>query len=141
VKRADDWPRRLHAALEAIPPDEKFAWGKRDCAFFTCDLVAAMTGVDMAAEYRGRYNSQAGAVRVLRQAGGLERIAEKMAHRHELEEVKPAFAQRGDVAMLDTDDGPALGVVALDGRNALFSGPQGLRAVPVLSCRRAWRIP
>ena len=140
VARRHDWPERLDAYL-AQTSAQAFAWGVNDCALFACAAIEAMTGVDPAAELRGRYNTRAGALRVLRtEGGGLDVVAGNLAAQHGFEEIKPALAQRGDLVLLDTEDGPALAIVGHDGMNAVCAGPQGMTRVPVLSCRRAWAV-
>lgn len=141
MKRLQGWPELLGAFLESRNA-EPFAWGGNDCALFACDAVFAMTGVDMAVEFRGTYNTLAGATRAIRKfaGGGLDQLADKIAMQLEVAEIKPLLAQRGDVVIFDTEQGATLGVVGLHGYLAHSVGPQGAVAVPVSACRRAWRI-
>jgi len=155
--RNPDWLPRLEAAVaraRALP----FAWGRHDCCLFPCDVVRAMTGVDLARGWRGRYRSLLGARRMLRRRGGLKALAEGVARRHGLAEIPPATARRGDVVLLDASSlagrfalGPAgsgsacLAVVDLTGAAALtVAAPDatggGLVEVPMPLWRRAWRI-
>jgi hypothetical protein len=53
MKRYEDWPQRLVAAIEAAR-GRPFSWGAMDCCLFAADVVLAMTGVDYAAGFRGR---------------------------------------------------------------------------------------
>ncbi len=59
-------PEYLRAA--ALRP---FGPGRCDCVLFACDWVAAATGVDPAAPWRGRYATARGAARIIARAGGL----------------------------------------------------------------------
>lgn len=69
------------------------AWGRRanDCVAFALGAVEAQTGVDPAPMVS--WNSQAGALRVIRRFGTLEAAFDAYFAR-----VAPAFAQRGDIA-------------------------------------------
>ncbi len=102
-----------------------FCPGKHDCALFAAGCVAAMTGDDFAAPYRGRYRTLRGGIRILRKAGFSDAIALAAAH---LPPVAPAFAADGDVAVVPTPEGPALGI--LIGAQIRVAGPKGLRLVP-----------
>lgn len=72
--------------------------------------------------------------------GDLEVFAEARAAERNMAEVDVPFAQRGDLLLMDTDSGPALGVVSLDGTEGLFKGPRGITKFPVAESLRAWRV-
>ena len=139
LRRCWDWPARLDAAIAELR-DAPFAWGSTDCGLAATQLVAAMTGVDIAADIRCTYDSRVGALRVIAERGGFEAMVEGFAAQHGVAEIPVGWAQRGDFALADSDDGPGLGVVALDGRHALFMHGDGLRGLPLRLCRRAWRV-
>ncbi len=134
-----DFAERLHDALSELR-GRPFRWGQQDCALFACDVVAATTGVDYAAPFRGRYRTAAGAARALRRfaGGGLEAAAEKITQDNKLEEVSPLMAQRGDFILLDETAGPALGVCL--GETFVAAGPSGTVTLPLTRARRAWRV-
>jgi hypothetical protein len=142
MTRLPDWEKRLHAALiERM--SQPFAWGTHDCALFACDCILAMTGVDAAAWFRGKYRNHNGARRVMRKftgGYGLESLADQIARQHRVHEVPITKAQRGDLLLLDSRMGPTLAIVSLDGFRACAASPQGLESFPVLQARRAWRI-
>lgn len=157
MKRVEDWPARLDEAIR-VAFWRPFSWGGHDCALFACDAIEAMTGVDPAASFRGQYKSKRGAYAALKRFsdGGLEEAAEKMAGELGAPEIGPAFAGRGDVALLPVEmpDGPsaegfgpqagkvsdALGIVGPDGRHVLVAAPEGLAKLPVALVKRAWRV-
>jgi len=57
-----------------------------------------------------------------------------------LTEIDPSFAQRGDLTVCETEEGPALGVVALDGRYmAMATKPKGIILHPISNATKAWR--
>ena len=89
----------------------------------------------MAADWRGRYSTMRGGLRVLRKAGFEDHIALAAAH---FPEVPPLMAQPGDLAVVPTDDGQALGVV--QGEAVYVLGPHGLGLVSILSASRAFRV-
>ncbi len=141
--RAHDWPTRLLNQVEQARRTP-FAWGVADCCLFACDCVQAMTGVDPAAWFRGRYRTRGGAMRALRAyaGGGLEATAQSIATDLGMPELPPALAQRGDVVLLSVPDcqpeNLALGI-CLGGHHAA-QGPQGVSAIPLAQAVRAWRV-
>lgn len=140
LTRFPDWPARLTAAIRERR-SAAGAWGAGDCALFTCDCVKAMTGVDLAAEFRGTYRCAFGAARRLRAVagGGLEDLAEQTARRLGIPEIAPPFAGAGDVVLADLPDGPALGIcVGAFGLFGRLGG--GLGRLRLAELRRAWRI-
>ena len=142
MKRLQDWPERLASYLAEVEL-RPFQWGTHDCALHVCNAVEAMTGTDMAHDFRGKYSNVGGAERAMRKfaGGGLEALACKMAQQHELDEVWPLRAGRGDVALFDTEQGATLGIVSTNGMTVVAIALTGAVAVPLTACRRAWRIP
>ncbi|ARC35930.1 hypothetical protein A6J80_05615 [Paracoccus yeei] len=106
LTRLPDWQARLHAWLGQID-GRPVRPGRHDCCLFGASAVEAQTGVDLAAPWRGRYTTMAGGRRVLRKAGYADHIALMAAH---LPEVHPAYACEGDLAVVPTPEGPAVGV-------------------------------
>lgn len=126
-----------------------FAWGAHDCALFAADGVEAMTGVDIAAEFRGKYSSEDGAVEVIREVCGLSAgvtptVADAAAHCAELhglvELEHPLKAQRGDLVVLEESDRMIAGLVHLSGRHIVAAGERGLKRLPISLVHRAWRV-
>lgn len=134
-----DWEARLRAALLAAEA-RRFRWGEFDCCLWACDVVALMRGVDLAAPFRGRYDTARGAARALRtfSGGGLDATATKIAETHGFPEIPVSLAQRGDVALIRTPQGDALSIVL--GIMAAAPGPRGLARVPTLNASRAWAV-
>ena len=144
IARLEDWPTTLaNMVLAAV--DEPFAWGTHDCCMWTADVVKAMSvdGIDLAEPYRGTYSDAAGAADVIDTATGggtLEDLMVQIAIDYTLPEVAPAFAWRGDIALFDSNTGPAMGVVGPDGLTAAFVSPDGLVMIDMETVRRCWRI-
>jgi hypothetical protein len=66
MTRFDDWPERLEKFLAQSKDKASLEWGSFDCCLFSCDAVLAITGVDLAADFRGEYSSEMGAAKLLR---------------------------------------------------------------------------
>jgi len=119
-----------------------FVWGQNDCCLFACDAVLAMTGTDLAANFRGKYNDQASAYQLIKSyaGAGLAEFADKVATENGIAEVGLNFATGGDVVLVNGDQGDTLGFVELNGREVLATGPQGLMRVAKTNWKKAWRI-
>jgi hypothetical protein len=146
MNRDEKWVEKLDALLFERR-EWPFAWGSHDCALFACDAILAMTGVDLAADFRGKYSSEATAAEAMqafcgKQGATIEDVAEKVCAQHGLEELEhPLLARRGDVVIFDSDRwGATLGIVALDGRHVVGAGTFGLERVPITKIERAWRV-
>lgn len=135
MRRLPDWRGRLAAHL-AASAGRPFAWGRHDCAIFAADCILAMTGEDPAAPFRGRYRSFKGGLKCLRKAGFADHVALATAR---LEAVHPAYARAGDLAMIATPDGAALGIV--QGHRIYVLRPEGLATVDLMQADRAWAVP
>lgn len=145
VKRFEDWPKRLSQHITAtvgLP----FVWGERDCCLWACDGLRAMTGVDPAAPFRGRYASERQAYGALKRfaGGGVAETAAVICAGLGWREVKPRMAQRGDVVLATGagPDGAARDVLGLIGSNGLplVMAPTGLTELPLAAVQRAWRV-
>ena len=132
--RFENWPTRLNHYLAACEK-RAFAWGDFDCALFAAGAVLIMTGVDYAAQYRGRYDSALGAARLL--PNGLSAIPDGL----NFERCAWAFARRGDIALIPCgpDDRESLGVV-LGERIAVPSHIGGLAYFPTRNAVAVWRV-
>lgn len=125
--RLPDWRERLVrylADVSRVP----FKDGVHDCALFLAGGVHAMTDVDYAAPYRGRYTTLRGGIRILRKDGFRDHLALARAC---LREKPVAFANEGDGACLETEQGPALGIV--QGEQVYVLSPSGLGLVALTS--------
>jgi len=135
MNRHQDWEVRL---VEYVVPlmGADFQFGRLDCALFASGAVQAMTGADLARGYRG-YRSMATGLRKLREAGHEDHIALAASL---LEEVPVAMAHRGDIAVVEGDEGPALGVV--QGEMIYVLRPSGgVGLVFLTDALRAFRVP
>lgn len=140
--RHPDWENRLQAYLSSVT-NEPFEYGKHDCILFGCAAAKAMTGVDHAAEYRGRYSDAEGAAQALRDLGKgtLLRTVDAVFKR------KPApKAQRGDLVWFKGSVGVCVGASAFFvGEERLFEATglpirSGLISIPRADFEKAWAV-
>lgn len=134
MQRLTDWRARLTSYL-LEHGKVAFSYGKQDCALFAAGAVAAMTGHDPAAEWRGRYRTPAGGLRLMRMAGF--RGAVDFMNRTFVP-IHPAFAGDGDIAAVPLPEGEALGVIV--GEVVYLTGPSGVAMQPRTSAERAWVV-
>lgn len=144
LQRREDWPERL-ADLIAARLHAPFSWGANDCALFAADAVRAVTGVDLADHFRGRYTDESGARQMgLNGAsrhlatGDFEAALRDMASLYLDGEIAPALARRGDIVLIEHAAGYSLAVC--DGAVAFAPGRRGLLPVPRVQWRAAWRV-
>ncbi|ATA23545.1 hypothetical protein BIY26_09550 [Brenneria goodwinii] len=130
--RRYDWQKQL---IDVIRAAEKrpFSWGKNDCLLFAADCVAAMCGQDFAAQYRGTYDNEVGAKKVLLKTHGtLEKAIGSC-----LTEVPVKQAQRGDVAIINNNGSRCAGIVWIGGVFAMgINGVVLMRERPL----SVWRV-
>lgn len=136
--RVQNWPTLLHAFVESrrnLP----FNWETNNCGFLACDWVLILTGIDPAADYRGK--TTLGLRRMLKKRD-LTAIASALAAANQWPQCPAAFVQRGDVVELgmpkEQAPGVALGVCI--GRESIFPGPSALVFVATSTCQLGWKI-
>jgi hypothetical protein len=144
--RSQHWATRaLHQFLvnaRSLP----FAWGSHDCALFAANGIEAMTGVDIASEFRGLYTDEASAKAAIEKVAGVfngtvEDAAVYCAAKHGLVElVHPLMAQRGDLVVLEDSGRVIAGLVHLSGREIVCAGEKGLKKISITNVKRAWRV-
>lgn len=123
--RLPDWRPRLSAYLTSVARTP-FDYGTHDCALFVAGAVQAMTGVDLAEHYRGRYTTLEGGLKALARHGLADHEAAAMAL---FARVHPAFAAVGDIAVIATPENiTALGI--FEGQHIAVATPTGLGFVP-----------
>lgn len=132
--RVSNWDQIANDYL-ASKANSAFEWGVNDCALFAADLVLLITGRDIAAEYRGKYDSQLSAAAALREygQGTLEATFDAL-----FDVIPIGDACRFDLAYAEG----SIGIVI--GDEALFVGEQGdfpgLVRIARSSWVKAWRV-
>jgi len=151
LTRTKHWStRELHQFLvdNASTP---YKWGVFDCATFAANGIEAMTGVDIAADFRGLYHDEASALAAIAKVTGVENgtvedAAAYCAAKHGLTELKyPLMAQRGDLVVFEHDGALSVGLIHLSGRHVVAAGEQGLKRIllhdgKTSPIKRAWRV-
>jgi hypothetical protein len=132
--RVDDWPERLTQVFTGSAMAAG-VYGEHDCALHAMDCADALTGGELAAQWRGAYHDYLTGLRVLRKRTGLRSMkawADTLWPR-----IHPAMARRGDWGMVAADEGPALAVFDRE----YLRGPCGLM-LPRAACLPdlAWRV-
>ena len=136
IARIPEWRSRLSVHLDGLTRCP-FAYGQHDCVLFAASCVEVMTGVDLAARYKGLYRSLKGGLKLLAQDGFVSPLAMVAAH---FGRVPPAFAQVGDIMVLQMDRGiDALGINV--GERIAVLQPHGLAMAPRLAAIAAFRVP
>lgn len=138
LARVPGWRARFEAAVDEIK-HRPFDWAtQHDCGpGLAGRLVLALTGTDVAAPWRGRYTTRAGAIRAM-QESGFATLADLVASL--LPEIRPAQARIGDLAAfpMDTPFGHALGVV--NGERVFVLKENGIGTMGLLQATRAFRV-
>jgi hypothetical protein len=144
LTRTEHWATRALHLFLVSRANVPFAWGSQDCALFAADGILAMTGVDIAQDFRGKYSDEASAFAAIKSiAGGatVEDAAAYCAAKHGLAEWKyPLMAQRGDLVVLEDSGRIIAGIVHLNGRHIAAAGELGLKRIPITAIKRAWRV-
>lgn len=133
--RLPEWRARLANYLGAVSA-RRFRPGRHDCAIFAAGAVEAITGLDLADAWRGKYISLGAGRAMLRAKGFQDHLALAVAL---FPEVPPALAQVGDLAALPGDAGfAALGVI--QGPGVYVLTPAGLSVVSRLHVEKAFSV-
>ena len=145
LTRVEHWDTRAFHNFLLAREKAAFAWGANDCALFAADGIKAMTGVDIAEDFRGKYSDEAGAFALIRELTGGMSVADAAvycARKHELPEwPKPLLAQRGDLVVFTGATGLLVaGLVHLNGRHIVAVGEGGLYRFPLTAIERAWHV-
>ena len=136
IVRKDDWYSSLSTFIDGAFR-RPFAYGEFDCTLFAAGAVEAMTGVNLYADFLGRYRTLRGGMLQLKTLGfdsHVDYAASLFA------EVHPAMAQVGDIAVIDTETGHGLGIVQGSRIYVTQPGALGLGLVDLLRATRAFRV-
>jgi hypothetical protein len=146
LKRTPHWATRELHQFVIDRSTARFVWGIHDCCLFVADGIQAMTGVDIASDFRGQYTDETSAKAAIAKVTGVangtvEDAAAYCATKHGLAELThPLMAQRGDLVVVEDAGRLIAGLVHLSGRHIVAAGEQGLKKIPITNVKRAWRI-
>jgi len=128
--RVPAWEDAL-ANYIAIKRHEPFEYGVNDCCLFAAGAVLQITGEDPIPEFRGKYDSLKGSLKVIKEigAGTLEATLDG-----KFPEVSIGHAQRGDLAFFDDSVGVVMGGFAY------FVSDDGLEKIPRAMWDKCWSV-
>ncbi len=135
--RPENWTALLSDYVEAAKKTPR-AWGIHDCASFACGWWRLMTGVDVYAVLRGKYDTELGAARIMKQRGweDMEAVGNYFfGTKH-----KGVFhASRGDiVCALDEFSVKALGISV--GASGAFLSEDGAKLLSFRRFTQVWSV-
>lgn len=103
-----------------------------------------MTGVDIAAEFRGRYHSRAEALELCNEYTGNRSVLHLVwdALKDQGFEALPqiSLAQRGDIVLVHRGHDHSLGIVGLAGDEILALAEESFLRLPLTLAVFAWRV-
>jgi len=134
TRRVEGWDVLFCEAVEKARK-KKFCWGTHDCATWSFDIRAILTGEDATVSWKGQYTTEIGAAKMLRKlkCENVEDLAVSILG-EPLRSV--LFVQRGDIMLGGIEN--ALGVCI--GSHGLFLLPSGWTSIEIKSCLKAWRV-
>lgn len=145
LTRHEHWDTRAFNQFLIDRKTMPFKWGTNDCALFAADGVLAFTGIDLAADFRGKYSDEAGAMEAIKAITGGSTVADAAAYcaeKHGLVEwAHPRMAKRGDLVVIsNTGGGVIAGLVHLNGSQLVSVGDIGMTHFPITSIVRSWHV-
>jgi hypothetical protein len=143
LKRQKFWETRGFHKFLLSRAQAPFAWGTNDCALFAADGIQAITGVDIASDFRGKYTDEASAFALIKTVCSGATVADAAVYcagKHNFAEWKyPLMARRGDLVVFTAPTGALVaGLVHLSGRHIVAVGEGGLYRFPISKVLRAW---
>ena len=120
--------------------DAEFRWGHMDCCLFVADVLNAQHGKDFAAPFRGTYDTEFGAARIVAKHGGLDGLLSSvfgpMVPAEECGEGSPVLLRRKLVEQ-DSVSG-AVGII--NGGKVVYLTQKGLAEAPLSYATGGWRV-
>lgn len=138
LKRVKNWRAAFASEMDRIRITP-FAWGVHDCGpGLAGNLVSALTGVDMAAQYRGTYSDARGALLAIRSAGfdNLGDMVAAMLPEYD----HPSRARIGDVAAIKVDSPIGYGLGVIDYERVFVLTETGVGTVDRSEIARAFKV-
>lgn len=132
--RHPDWKVHLAQYLGAIAR-APFEPGVNDCALFAAGAVEAMTGLDLAAGWRGKYQTLDEGLALLQASEFSDHTALAALH---FAEIDPVFAAPGDIAVVAGPQGETLGI--FQGAGIYVLTTERLGVLPMSFATRAFRV-
>jgi hypothetical protein len=145
MSRLDNWQNNLSALIEESR-HKPFDFPNWNCLEWAASGVKAVSGLDILEKYRGKYKTEKGAAKLLRQIDKVE-SSEELLSKYLSEPKGLAFARMGDIVLAKPNQaelelpsdmqlfGPVPGICY--GTTSYFVGENGLVDVPTLSLGKA----
>ena len=144
LSKQEQWHTRAFDIFLRQQADVAFRWGENDCCLFAANSILACTGVDIATDFRGKYDSEESAFALIKTVTGGSTVADAAAYcavAHGLvENTHPLMAKRGDLVVITNGDTTICGVVHLNGRHVVSVTDRGLVRLPISKVVRSWVI-
>lgn len=136
MRRLPDWEARL-ASYVIAHMGSSFRYGRLDCALFAAGAVKAMTGSDLSDGWD--YGSLRAGLEMLREKGFVDHVELTASL---LQEVSPAMAHRGDVAVVEVDGGTGFALGIFQGERIYALTPRdGVGLMSRFAAVRAFHVP
>lgn len=132
--RLQEWSSYLSTYMK-IATQREFAWGSFDCALNAADAVNVLTGVDLAADFRGTYSDEAGAYAALKERGYSDTVDLASQILPKADSIYHGF--NGDLAGFKYGDHHIVGLI-YQGR--IFSPSPGKRGMGNVSISKAHTV-
>lgn len=137
LTRRDDWRGRFAAEMDR-QRRTAFVWGKQDCAIgLVCGAIKALTGEDLAEQYRGKYATPEAATNLLREYGA--DTLGQFAAKH-LPEIHPSRARVGDLGILPAEGPIEEAFCIVDASGVIVMTEQGHGRRPRADMTRAFKV-
>lgn len=144
LTRTPHWATRELPQFLSERQHTSFEWGVSDCCLIAADAVLAITGTDIAEDFRGMYHDQESAFALIESVTGGTTVADAASYcatKNGLAEWKyPLLAQRGDLVVIQDGMQLIAGFVHSNGRCAVSIGDDGLKLFPLTQITRAWKV-
>lgn len=132
------WERILTEKIDEFR-GKQFKVGDCDCGLFAADVVLALTGVDYMEQFRGKYKTPKGALKLLNKYadGTIEGYLNTIFKEHKT----VALAKRGDVVtkVFDEEMGTSVGICCGD-ISGFIERDGGLIFVKTIMCDKAYEV-
>ena len=144
LTRIQHWDTRAFNTFLMTAKDTPFRWGVQDCCLIAANAIQAVTGTDIADDFRGKYDSEQTAYALITTVTGAANptVIDAAAHcaaKHGLiENAYPLMAKRGDLVVIANGDTLISGVVHLNGRHVVSVTDKGLVRLPISKITRSW---
>ena len=151
IKRSQHWLTQEFDTSLKESQHTPFKWGSNDCCLFAANAIQAMTGVDIADDFRGKYTDEISAFALIKTVTGGTTVADAAAHcasKHGLTEwldksnkPLPLMAKRGDLVVVTNGTNVIAGVVDQSGKYVAAMSETGIIRISIRSIQRAWHVP